>query len=295
MSESCVAATERRFSCAVSAAHFLLLGEKPFKMTGERITTHELKRELPEWAKIVRTINGIDIYNMSVLDNIISWTKNIPDVAAIDYFGTVITFGELPGVVKDYANGLKSIGIKPGDVVTLCLPVTVENNILLFALNNIGAIQNSPNFLFLRNDFKRYTQDKGSRTLVILDAYLPHVVDSLEECGIENVIIANLKDYLPEDKKHKFDDLSYLPPKLKEVFCDTEKREHCEEVIKTFRNIKFFTMREVISKGKESEEPLYSGPVDIDRDVSYSYTSGTTGAPKCILFEDYYILVWSAI
>lgn len=70
------------------------------------------KRTLPKWAKVVRRINSIDIYNMSVLDNIISWTRDIPNVPAIDYYGTVITFGELPEIVRQYANGLKSIGIK---------------------------------------------------------------------------------------------------------------------------------------------------------------------------------------
>ena len=83
-----------------------------------------------------------------------------PMCAAIDYYGTVITFGELPEVVRWYVNGLKSIGVREGDVVTLCLPVSVENNILLFALNKMGAIQNSPNFLFLRSDFRTYTENK---------------------------------------------------------------------------------------------------------------------------------------
>ena len=76
-------------------------------MDNGKIPTHMLKRELPSWAKVVRTINNIDIYNMNILDNIISWTKNIPDVPAIDYYGNIITFGELPNIVKDYVNGLK--------------------------------------------------------------------------------------------------------------------------------------------------------------------------------------------
>ena len=127
--------------------------------------THELKRELPDWAKVVKVVNDIPIYNMSILDNIISWTKCIPDVPAIDYYGHVITFSELPERVREYVNGLKSLGIANDDVITLCMPVSVENNISLFAVNNMGLIQNSPNFLFLRNDFKTYTEKKGSKTL----------------------------------------------------------------------------------------------------------------------------------
>lgn len=253
---------------------------------GEKIPTHKLVRELPNWAKVVKTINNVDIYNMSILDNIISWTKNIPDVPAIDYFGNIITFGELPDRVREYVNGLNSIGISNDDVITLCMPVTTENNLLLFAVNNMGRIQNSPNFLFLRNDFKRYTDDKGSKTLIILDAYLPFVVDYLESCGIKNVVITNLNDYLPEDKKDRFQDMSYLPKKMKEIFCDTQKQKDCIKKIAKMRNINFIKMNEVINVGKKSTEPLKTGPVDIERDVSYSYTSGTTGNPKCIVFKE---------
>lgn len=251
-----------------------------------RIPTHELPRKLPEWAKVVRTVNETDIYNISILDNILSWTYSIPDVAAIDYYGTVITFGELPEVVRWYANGLKSIGVKEGDVVTVCMPVSVENNILLFALNNLGAIQNSPNFLFLRSDCETYTKEKGSDTLILLDAYLPFVIDYLEECQIKKVILTNLSYYLPDNKKGKFDDLSSLPEKLREVFDNQEMFHQCLAKIPSIRGVNFFKMEDVIAAGKNSKEPLHSGPVDIDRDVSYSYTSGTTGKPKCIVYKE---------
>lgn len=251
-----------------------------------RLPTHELKRTLPKWAKVVKKVNDIEIYNMSILDNIISWTESIPDVAAIDYYGTVITFGELPEVVRWYANGLKAIGVQEGNVVTLCLPVSVENNVLLFALNKIGAIQNSPNFLFLRNDFRTYTEDKNSDTLIILEAYLPFVIDYLEECHIKNVILTSLDYYLPEEKKGMFDNMEELPKKLREIFDNRGQYEECIKKMRRLSNVHFFGMDEIIEKGKTSDEPLPEGPVDIERDVSYSYTSGTTGKPKCIVYKE---------
>ena len=252
----------------------------------DRIPTHKLVRKLPEWARIVRKINDIEIYNMDILENIRSWTQSIPNVAAIDYYGTVITFGELPEVVRWYANGLKSIGVCSGDVVTLCLPVSVENNVLLFALNKLGCIQNSPNFLFLRNDFRTYTEAKSSHTIIVLDAYLPFIIDRLEECHIKNVVVTNLSYYLPEDKKARFSSTEDLPEKLKEVFDNKEKQEECLEKISSLSNVRFFKIEDLIETGRQSSEPLPTGPVDIDRDVSYSYTSGTTGAPKCIVYKE---------
>lgn len=253
----------------------------------EKIPTHELERELPSWAKVVKRQNEIDIYNINILDNIISWTKKISDVPAIDYYGNVITYGELPERVREYVNGLKSIGIANDDVITLCLPVSIENILSLLATNNMGRINNSPNFLFLKNDFKTYTEDKGSKTLIILDAYLPFVIDGIEKCGIKNVIVTSLTDYLPVDKKHIFDDTSKLPEKLQEIFCDVDKQKECLKKMSKMHYVNFIKMKEVIKVGKKSSEILVSGPVDISRDVSYSYTSGTTtGKPKCIVYKE---------
>jgi long-chain acyl-CoA synthetase len=212
----------------------------------------------------------------------------IPEVAAIDYYGTAIKFGELRERVDEYINGFKSIGIPHDDVVTICLPVSIENILSLYALNSMGLIANNPNLLFLRQDFKTYTFDKGSKTVIILDAYLPFVVDSLESCQIERVIVTNLAYYLPEGQKHIFDDTSRLPNKLKEIFDNQPLMNYCIERVSQLKNrgISFFTMAEVIEIGKKSHQEPKTGPVDIDRDVTYSYTSGTTGAPKCIVYKE---------
>lgn len=252
----------------------------------EKIPTHKLIRELPKWAKVVKTQNDIPIYNMNIFDNIMSWNQHNLEIPALDYYGNTITFKELPENVRIYVNGLKSLGIDENEVTTLCLPVSIENILSLFALNNIGSIINSPNFLFLRNNFEKYTKKKGSKTLIILDAYLPFVIDKLQSSNIKNVIITNLKDYLPQESKHIFDDLSKLPKKLQEIFCDKTKQKECLEKMCKLHNINFIKMEEIINVGKKDKNILISKPVDIERDVSYSYTSGTTGEPKCIVYKE---------
>lgn len=255
-------------------------------MDTKKIPTHELERKLPSWAKIVKTVNTINLYNMNVLDNILSWTRTIMDVPAIDYYGNVITYGQLPEKVREYVNGLKAIGVDSNDVVTMCMPVSTENILALLATNHMGVINNTPNFLFLKNDFKTYTKDKHSNTLMILDAYLPFVIDYVEECGIKNVIITSLNYYLPNEKKHMFDDMSKLPKKLRDVFGNVEKQKECIEKMKTIKNVNFIKMGDLIELGKQNPEELVSGPVDIERDSGYSYTSGTTGKPKCIVYKE---------
>ena len=81
-------------------------------------------------------------------------------------------------------------------------------------------------------------------------------------------------------------DMSNLPEKLKEIFCDYEKQKDCLKKMSKMHNVNFIKMQEVIEVGAKIDTPLKTGPVDIDRDVSYSYTSGTTGKPKCIVFKE---------
>lgn len=56
-----------------------------------------------------------------------------------------------------YARGLKLAGVQKGDVVTLCMPVSVENAMVLFAVDFLEAISNNVNFLNLKYDFLSYT------------------------------------------------------------------------------------------------------------------------------------------
>ena len=178
-----------------------------------QINTCTIERKFPEWAKVDREINGVKIYNMNIFDNIMTFNQDNLDGEAIDYFGTKITYGELPALREAYARGLKLAGVKEGDVVTLCLPVSVENLMLLFACNLIKAISNNVNFLFLKDDFPLYTQDKGSEIIITLDAFLPYFTEHLAESSIKKVIVMSLDDFLPIEKKGMFMDTSEMPEK----------------------------------------------------------------------------------
>ena len=250
-----------------------------------KIKTCDIKRKLPEWAKVVKTINGTDIYNMNIFENIMSWNKYHKDVPAFDYYGYQITYGELPERVNEYVCGFRTIGITSEDVVTLCLPVSIENMLTLLALDCMGTISNNVNYLFLKSNLALYTKEKGSDTLLILDAYLPSVIDQIEEAGIKRVIVMSLFDYLPQEALPVVTEaIKNLPEKLKKIFDNPEKQIECARKVAQMTKVEFLKLKDVLKNGEK--KPLERGPVDVERDVSYSYTSGTTGAPKCIVYKE---------
>ena len=251
------------------------------------INTADIKRKFPEWAKVDRVINGLKIYNMNIFDNIMTFNQDNLDGDAFDYFGTTIKYRELPALRDAYAKALKLAGVKDGDVVTLCMPVCIENLMLLFACNLINAISNNVNFLFLKSDFQRYTSDKKSRIIVTMDAFLPYFADHLENSNIEKVILMSLDDYLPEEKKGMFLDTSDMPSKMKEVF-DIHQITQCLMNLDKIKGVEFIKLDELKKIAeRRTDISLPYGPTDLDRDISYYYTSGTTGHPKCVVYKEY--------
>ena len=254
--------------------------------TTTQINTCTIERKFPEWVKVDRIINGVKIYNMNIFDNIMSFNQDNLEGEAIDYFGTKITYGELPALREAYARGLKLAGVKEGDVVTLCMPVSVENLMLLFACNLIKAVSNNVNFLFLKEDFPLYTQDKGSEIIVTLDAFLPYFTKHLENSSIKKVILMSLDDFLPPEKKGMFMDTSEMPEKMQEVF-NVDQIIECLSNLDKIKGVEFIRLEDLRIAGENSDIPLDLGPTDLDRDISYFYTSGTTSKPKCVVYKEY--------
>lgn len=255
-------------------------------MNEEKLRTDKIVRELPKDAQIVKRINNIALYNINTFQNIMSWNQHNLDTPAFEYFGNQITYGQLPQVVLEYAKGFDSLGIKRNSIVTMSLPVSNEYFLSLFATCNMGVISNNVNFLFLRNNMARYTLEKGSDTIIILDVYLPLIAKQLRNSGVKNVILTSLNDYLPEERKTYFDDLDKLPKKIKEVLTDEQEMTECMQEIMSLKNINFIKMSEILKVGKEQNRKLTYPEVDITKDSIYSYTSGTTGDPKCIVFTE---------
>ena len=252
----------------------------------EKVPTYKMVRELPTDARVVEKINGIELYNINIFQNIMSWNQHNLDVPAFDYFGNKITYGQLPKLVDEYAKGFDSLGIKKDSVITMTLPVSNEYYLSLFAFSNLGAISNNVNFLFLRNDMAKYTLEKNSDTIMILDIYLPLIVDQLKKSHIKNVILTSLSDYLPEDQKHLFAGLKKIPKPIREYILNPVKMAKVRKEMTKLKNVNFINMRDIIKVGRESKSQLIYPEVDIKKDSIYSYTSGTTSAPKCIVFTE---------
>ncbi len=252
----------------------------------QKIPTHEMVRELPQDAKVVKTENGIDLYNMTIFQNIMSWNQHNLDIPAFEYFGTTITYGQLPKVVEEYIRAFRALGIKEKSVITISLPVMIEYYISLFALSEMGAISNNPSILFLKNDMPTYTLEKDSDTIIILDVFLPLIADYLEGAKLKNIILVSYGDYLPEGKKDILNDPALMPKKVRDILLDPQELDRRNNVIRNLKDVRICTLQYLIELGRSSSKEIKYPAFDIDRVSMYSYTSGTTGNPKCVVYTE---------
>jgi len=165
-----------------------------------------------------------------------------------------ITYGELYKEVNKFANGLKSLGVKKGDRVTLYMPMIPELPIAMLACAKIGAIHSIV--------FSGFSS--GGLNSRILDAEAKVVVttDGLYRRG------------KPIPLKPNVDEATSNTPSVEKVVVF--KRIGMDIPMKAGRDIYWHDL--VAGKSEECE----CEKMDSEDRLFILYTSGTTGKPKGI-------------
>lgn len=196
---------------------------------------------------------------------LIDATNSYPENDAIHFLGKKIKYKELMKSTYQFANALKSLGVKKGDRVALMLPNTPSAVISYYAVLMLGAIVVQNNPLYTERELEYQLIDSGAETIITLDLTFPKVAKVKNNTAIKNIIVTSIKDYLPFPKN-----LLY-PLKLKKdgQFVEIPKSEGIYDFL-TF-----------LKSG--SIEPV-GVEINPDEDLALlQYTGGTTGKSKGVM------------
>lgn len=119
---------------------------------------------------------------MNLADFLTNTKDRIPDHPAIRFEGETITFAEMNGRVDALANGLISLGLRPGDVCVLMMPSSLNWAVIYYALAKLGAVVVPVNFLYRQRELEYMFRDSGARAFVGHSDYLKEaapVMDSM--------------------------------------------------------------------------------------------------------------------
>ena len=190
------------------------------------------------------------------------------DFYCINYFGNRITYHDFFKKIDLVARSLKSLGVKKGDVVSICMPNTPEGLEVFYACNKIGAVADMIHPLSAANEIKFYLKESKSRILVLYDANYEKVKNILEETNVYKIVLVSVNESMPRALK-----IGYTLTKgfkIRRPFNDSDYISWNE-----FLNLAY-------SYHKNTEVKVLSKDLGV-----ILHSGGTTGTPKGIMISNY--------
>ncbi len=210
----------------------------------------------------------------SILRKIYELAKESPSKIIFPGNYTENTASEVFSNIKKVANGLKQLGIKPGDRVALmALPHEKELFESFSAIQALGAVPVAINFLNPPNTIAYMFSRSGAKTLIVgRDSRLRAGASKLALGGLlENVITIGRTEYPPTQPTKHSSILNKLTGNALTAYNPT-----------------FFTYNSILNNPELQEEELLLNP-DKNTPALELYTSGTEKKPKKMTYTYQFI------
>ena len=197
--------------------------------------------------------------------------KNKEDLEriALEYFGNKLTYKELIEKIEECASSLVELGVKKGDIVTVCMPTTPEMVFIFYALSKLGAISNMIDPRKSSKEIEEYANEVNSSLFIGIDLAGEKLTKLKENTTVRNIVIVT--PY--ESFKTPIKQIMKLKDKIKSPskrFIDTKECLNWEDFIKKGKN------KPRINDEKYSE----------DYPVTIVHTGGTTGKAKGVILSN---------
>lgn len=99
--------------------------------------------------------------------------REFPERAALIYEGKAISFAELDRNVNRLANGLKGLGLGPGDKIAIMLPNTPQFVYSFFACQKLGAVAVPFNTMYKGGEILYILKDSRAKAIITLTNFVP--------------------------------------------------------------------------------------------------------------------------
>ncbi|MFC1535033.1 class I adenylate-forming enzyme family protein [Thermodesulfobacteriota bacterium] len=112
---------------------------------------------------------------MNLAEYLVNSARNHPDKIAVRYEGRQVTFGELDADCNRLANGLKNLGLTPGDRCIVMMPNSIKSITVYYAMAKLGAVVIPVNFLYRVHELKHILTDSRPKAFIGSEPYLEEI------------------------------------------------------------------------------------------------------------------------
>ena len=213
-------------------------------------------RHYPHWPPGIPRV--MDVPRRSVYANLAAGAAEHPDRAAIDYYGTRISYARFKNEADVLAGFLQQrCGVRKGDRVLLYLQNSPQFVIAYYAILRADAVVVPVNPMNLTEELRHYIEDADAALAVAGQDRLSQIAPLLGKRQFRKIVVATYSDYLSIPNPYPLPDFLLAPP----------EKSKSESLI---------AWKDALAAGCAPGEHL-AGPDDL---AVMPYTSGTTGKPK---------------
>lgn len=204
-----------------------------------------------------------EVPKCTLYDYLFQKNKDYPDDIALNYFDTPITFSQLFHNIQKTAKAYLKLGVKNGDIVTICSITTPEIVYSFYAMDLIGAIPNMVDPRTSVEGMREYIKESKSKYVCVLNEAYHKMGDAVVGTDVHKIVVLSPAESLSLVKRTAFN------------LTNRDKNEYTSNCVK-WQN--FIQQGEGMTFEPVSYNPEHCGAI--------VHTGGTTGSPKGVMLSD---------